>query len=210
MRINPNSSIRSGYSYEDLFVLRLCIDWLRNPDKYSEIKIQFVPVDLGIKGFALDDVTATRKNGSVEYYQIKHKQNPESDFWDSDELINKGLLKWMKSFFALKENNRICSLITNGQLDIILKKSFKDNHFNLEKIKTHNADLVLKLEEQGYSQLLLKSFFDNFNFKFNQPSKNSFEEELRQVLYKDLKVTKAGVDSLGTWLLFLDRLKLEY
>ena len=63
MRINPNSSIRSGYSYEDLYVLKLCVDWLRDPERYSEIKIQFVPENLGIKGFALDDVTASRRNG---------------------------------------------------------------------------------------------------------------------------------------------------
>ncbi|WP_312288109.1 ATP-binding protein [Chryseobacterium gleum] len=196
MRINPNSSIRSGYSYEDLFVLKLCVDWLRNPEKYNEIKIQFVPENIGIKGFALDDVTASRKNGIIEYYQIKHIQNPDSDFWDSDKLISKGLSKWIKSFSALKENERFCSLITNGQLDQALCRFFANDLFNFGKIKKSNIDFIRVLETEGFSKLTLKSFFDNFEFKFNQSDKTSFEEELRQVLYKDLKVTKSGVDSL--------------
>ncbi|AZI67476.1 NACHT domain-containing protein [Kaistella daneshvariae] len=196
MRINPNSSIRSGYSYEDLFVLKLSVDWLRDPERYSEIKIQFIPEDLGIKGFALDDVTATRKNGGVEYYQIKHLQNPDSDFWDLNKLISKGLTKWIKSFSALKESERFCSLITNGRLDDELCESFDDSLFNFEKIQKNDATFIQVLETEGYSELILKSFFDNFEFKFNQPSKTFLEEELRQVLYKDLKVTKAGVDSL--------------
>lgn len=196
MRINPNSSIRSGYSYEDLFVLKLCVDWLRNPDRYIDIKIQFVPENIGIKGFALDDVTASRKNGIIEYYQIKNIQNPDTDFWDLNKLLNKGLFKWIKSFSALEENERFCSLITNGQLDETLFDFFSDDHFNFEKFKKNDSDFIQTLETEGFSELALKSFFDNFEFKFNQPSKIFFEEELRQVLYKDLKVTKAGVDSL--------------
>lgn len=196
MRINPNSSIRSGYSYEDLFVLKLCVDWLRNPDKYIDIKIQFVPENIGIKGFALDDVTASRKNGIIEYYQIKNIQNPDTDFWDLNKLLNKGLSKWIKSFSALKENERFCSLITNGQLDETLCVFFSDDHFNFEEIKKSNSDFIQTLETEGFSESTIKSFFDSFEFKFNQPNKTFFEEELRQVLYKDLKVTKAGVDSL--------------
>jgi len=196
MRINPNSSIRSGYSYEDLFVLKLCVDWLRNPDRYIDIKIQFVPENIGIKGFALDDVTASRKNGIIEYYQIKNIQNPDTDFWDLNKLLKKGLSKWIKSFFALEENERFCSLITNGQLDETLFDFFSDGHFNFEKFKKNNSEFIQTLEIEGFSELALKSFFDNFEFKFNQPNKTFFEEELRQILYKDLKVTKAGVDSL--------------
>ncbi|GGP06240.1 hypothetical protein GCM10010992_25660 [Cloacibacterium rupense] len=195
-KINPNSAIRSGYSYEDLFVLKLCIDWLRNPKKYIEIKIQFTPENLDIKGFALDDVTAKRNDGITEYYQIKHIQNPDTDFWDLDKLLSKGLSKWVKSFSELKENERFCSLITNGQLDGTLSNFFANDHFNFKKIKKNNSDFIQTLEIDGFSELTLKSFFDNFEFKFNQPNKTFFEDELRQILYKDLKVTKAGVDSL--------------
>lgn len=196
MKINPNSSIRSGYSYEDLFVLKLCIDWLRNPKKYIEIKIQFTPENLNIKGFALDDITAKRNDGITEYYQIKHIQNPETDFWDLNKLLSKGLSKWIKSFSALKESERFCSLITNGQLDEALCGFFSDNHFNFEEIKKSDSDFIQTLETEGFSESTIESFFDSFEFKFNQPNKIFFEEELRQILYKDLKVTKAGVDSL--------------
>ena len=152
MKINPNSSIRSGYSYEDLFVLKLCIDWLRNPKKYIEIKIQFTPENLDIKGFALDDVTAKRNDGITEYYQIKHIQNPDTDFWDLKKLLSKGLSKWIKSFSALKENERFCSLITNGQLDETLCVFFSDDHFNFEEIKKSDSDFIQTLETEGFSE----------------------------------------------------------
>ena len=74
-RINPNSSIRSGYSYEDLFVMKWCADWLNSADKYSEIKVQFIPEEIRDTHFALDDIVAQRKNGDAEYYQVKHVQN---------------------------------------------------------------------------------------------------------------------------------------
>ncbi len=84
-KINPNSSIRSGYTYEDLHVLKHCVDWLLNPRSYTQIRIQFTPDLVKEKHFAIDDVTVTRTEGTTEYFQLKHRQHPDRDLWDFRE-----------------------------------------------------------------------------------------------------------------------------
>jgi hypothetical protein len=85
-RINPNSSIRSGYDFEDLYVLKLCVNWLKNPNKYSELKIQYIPSEIKAFRFAIDDIVSKDKNGLLEFHQLKHLQNPSTDLWTFDRL----------------------------------------------------------------------------------------------------------------------------
>src|SRR6202000_2224202 len=100
-RINPNSSIRSGYDFEDLYVLQLCTDWLKNPDRYKELRIQYVPSAIQALRFAIDDVVATRVDGLQEFYQLKHLQNPLTDLWTFERLLEKGLNNWISSYARL-------------------------------------------------------------------------------------------------------------
>lgn len=195
MKINPNSSIRSGYKYEDLFTLKLCVDWLLDPKLYESIRIQYKPEDIEITHFAIDDIVAQRKDGGIEYYQIKHKQNPETDLWDFNQLFNKGLSKWMKSYFALKEPNIFCSLITNGNIAPEIEQCLQNGYLNPYKILNVNPEFLDNLKSI-YDLNLINIFFREFCFQFNQPNKKDLEETLREILYKQLKVTKAGVDSL--------------
>jgi hypothetical protein len=199
-RNNPNSSIRSGYAYEDLYILQLCMEWLSEPEKFKGIRIQYVPD--GTKGFAIDDVVAEFKDGSQSFYQLKYKQNPTVDLWDFKHLLDKGLLRWIASYGML--TNAVpfqCSMITNGQpADEILTCS-SGERIDLSKIAMHFPDVGQLLSEK-FSTILLEDFFANFNFIFGQPDKHELEEKLRAKLYEDLKVTKAGVDSL---LLFIGK-----
>ncbi|MBL1220414.1 ATP-binding protein [Chryseobacterium sp. L7] len=196
MKINPNSSIRSGYKYEDLFTLKLCVDWLLDPKLYESIRIQYKPEDIEITHFAIDDIVAQRKDGGIEYYQIKHKQNPETDLWDFNQLFNKGLSKWMKSYFALKEPNIFCSLITNGNIAPEIEQCLQNGYLNPYKISDVNPEFLDNLKSIYTDLNLINIFFREFCFQFNQPNKKDLEEILREILYKQLKVTKAGVDSL--------------
>lgn len=195
-RINPNSSIRSGYSYEDLFVMKLCADWLNSADKYSEIKVQFIPEEIRDTHFALDDIVAQRKNGDAEYYQVKHVQNPDLDLWDSEKIVSKGLEKWVKSFFALKSAKKECVLFTNAKLHCSLEECYRDYKFDIQKLKSSNVEFYNCLLANGYREKELKTFFESFEFRFNQPNKKTLEEELRNHFYQKLKVTVAGVDRL--------------
>ena len=195
MRKNPNSPIRSGYKYEDVFTLKLCTEWLLEPEKYKEIRIQYTPEDIEVPHFAIDDIVATRSDNTMEFYQIKHKQNPDSDLWTFKDLSKKGIHNWIKSYLALKEYNVECYLLTNGQASDELLAYIEEGFFNLKKIEDSNLDFY-NLLLQSFTKDQLLDFFKNFNFKFNQPRKKKLEEEVRQILYRQLKAIKSGVDNL--------------
>jgi hypothetical protein len=69
MRINPNSSIRSGYAFEDLFVVKLLFDWLQSPESYKAIRVQHIPDEINNNKFYLDDVIAVDKTNCYHLYQ---------------------------------------------------------------------------------------------------------------------------------------------
>jgi hypothetical protein len=75
-RINPNSPIRGGYKFEDLYVLKLCTDWLKVPEQIKQILIQFVPNAIKASGFAIDDVVILDEDERYTFYQIKAQAKP--------------------------------------------------------------------------------------------------------------------------------------
>lgn len=194
-RKNPNSSIRSGYKYEDLYVLELCIEWLCEPEKFNKIKIQYIPE--GLKGFAIDDIVVENADSSQSYYQLKYKQNPEVDKWSFENLIEKGLFRWINSYKSVNNSPfKNFSLITNGTTDIDVQTCLKGNNLDLTKIRQYYPEVERQLKQQFTDKNLLLDFFSNFTFIFNHPDKYDLEDKLRKKLYDELKVTKAGVDSL--------------
>ncbi len=196
---NPNSSIRSGYRYEDLYVLQLCVEWLSEPQKYKSIRIQYVPE--GTKGFAIDDVVVDFPDNTRSFYQLKYKQNPDVDFWTFDHLLEKGLIRWIRSYQMLngRQHDR-CYLISNGSPGADVKKCLIGHHLDYGKIARHFPDILDMLRSHISEDDQLENFFSNFRFVFNHPSKHELEEKLRTTLYEELKVTKAGVDSLLIYL----------
>lgn len=195
-KINPNSSIRSGYSFEDLQVLKHCVNWLTNPEAFKEIRIQYTPEELAIRHFAIDDITVTRGDGIKEYYQLKHLQNPHRDFWDFKLLQSKGLKSWIKSYLSLIENSPAYgALVTNGMISEDLSGLITERKFPHHRIAEKFPDEWKMLTEQ-FGTGLLEVFFNEFEFNFQEPGIAELEASLREVMYKQLKVTKAGVDSL--------------
>lgn len=195
-RKNPNSSIRSGYKYEDLYVLQLCVEWLSDPEKFSSIKIQYAPD--GAKGFAIDDIVVDNTDSSQSFYQLKYKQNPSVDKWDFAHLIEKGLFRWITSYKMVNDNpsNNYC-LITNGETGHDVQSCLIGNKLDLARIKKDYPEVEQKLRQQFVDNSdLLEDFFSNFKFIFNHSDKYELEDKLRTKLYEELKVTKAGVDSL--------------
>jgi hypothetical protein len=195
-KINPNSSIRSGYSFEDIQVFKHCVNWLIDPKIFKEIRIQYTPEELTIRHFAIDDITVTRTDGIKEYYQLKHLQNPDRDLWDFKLLKSKGLKSWIKSFLLLIEYGPVYgALVTNGKISIDLSGLITERKFAQHRIAKEFPDDWQTLTEQ-FSAGELEVFFNEFEFKFEEPGIAELEASLREVMYKQLKVTKAGVDSL--------------
>lgn len=195
-RINPNSSIRSGYTFEDLHVLKYCVEWLLDPKAYTHIQIQNVPAEVEGKGFAIDDVTIKRSDGFTEYYQLKHRQHPDRDLWDFSELMKKGLPKWIKSYLDLYNSGPVvCAFVSNGIASEDLAIHLLNDRLDQQAIAESFPVLYSQLSTQ-FSEAELDEFFRGFKFKFDEPGISELESSLREVLYKQLKVTKAGVDSL--------------
>lgn len=89
MRINPNSSIRSGYRFEDLIFVQTCFNWLKSPKLFTSVRAQYIPDEIKTSKFYLDDIVTTSEDGSYSFYQLKYKQNPTTDFWAFDDLLEK-------------------------------------------------------------------------------------------------------------------------
>ncbi|MGV0980249.1 hypothetical protein [Empedobacter falsenii] len=202
MKKNPNSPIRSGYHYEDLFTLKLFVDWLLNPKTIQSIRIQYTPENIDIRHFSIDDIVVEKTDGSIDFYQIKHIQNPTTDLWDFEKLRYKGLFKWIDSFNAVKHSFKKCYLITNGELNEKLSLVFKNKKIDLDRLIEINPKFLEELNTKYPLKSELEYFFQNFIFNNNELNKDELEDKLRNVLYKDLKVTKAGIDNL---LLFISK-----
>ncbi len=195
-RVNPNSSIRRGYSFEDLFVLKIYADWLKSPDKFYEVQIQYVPDELNMKRFSIDDVVVIDQNGNYFFHQLKYKQHPNRDLWSFDELINKGLIKWIESFEATgKLSGCKGYLVTNGHPAEDVGACMVGSRLEYSKLGTLYPNVLTKLK-RTLAVKTIKSFFSNFHFEFSFPDLNQFEREIRNQYYYDLKATKNGVDSL--------------
>ncbi len=196
-RINPNSSIRSGYDFEDLYVLRLCIDWLKNPEQYKELKIQYVPSGIKAHRFAIDDIVAINKSGFQRFYQLKHLQNPKTDRWTFDRLLEKGLDNWISSYARLVEASitGAGALVTNGSPGADVAACLEGDLLSYEKLGDLQPALLQTLTN-SHSDTVMRGFCGNFRFTFDLPGRTEMETSLRDILYYELKITQAGADRL--------------
>ncbi len=206
MRINPNSSIRSGYKFEDLFVMQLCFNWLKNPKLYKEIKIQYVPDEVNTNKFFLDDVVAIGQRNRTYFYQLKHKQNPEVDQWTFSTLLdNNGkkiplLEKWIKSFESVNDGSA-GYFITNGYPSNDISACLQGNKLVLSKVAELYPSEYKKIQSFFNNDFAAVKFFNLFSFEFEYSDKNTLEKELRILYNRELNVTKAGFDNLLIYIL---------
>ncbi len=193
-RKNPNSPIRKGYNLEDLYLLRLCIDWLKNPLLYHSLSVQYVPDS--VEGqFALDDIV-TELDGKYVFYQVKHTQNIDIDKWTFHKLLNKGLAKWIRSFFRVQPSELVSSyMITNGNPSPELAACLQNEYLSLPTLKQTFPSEISVLEKE-FSALQLAQFFENCHFIFSLPDQEQYESLLRQEMYQDLKITEPGANRL--------------
>lgn len=195
-RINPNSSIRSGYKFEDLFLLKLCGEWLIKPELFTRINIQYVPDEIDLRRFSIDDIVLTHANQSFRFYQLKHKQQPDRDLWTFNELFDKGLPKWIRSMLdARGVSMEGAYLITNGHPADDVLACLQNDRIDftlLQSLYPQVADKLLAL----FSLDEIEFFFNSFAFLFSLPERAELEKEIREYFYYNLHATKDGVNNL--------------
>jgi hypothetical protein len=202
MRINPNSAIRSGYTFEDFFALKLFYDWLKEPNLYKTVRIQYIPDELDTNKFYLDDIVAVDKNDFYHCYQLKHKQNPSTDAWTFESFLEKGkkrealIEKWISSHSLIPKGRGLGYFVTNGLADNKIGLCLTGTKLDVKKIETSFPEFYKQLLDFSSNANELSSFLNTFSFCFNYPDKEEFERNLRSAYYNDLKVTKAGFDNL--------------
>lgn len=202
LRTNPNSPIRSGYAFEDLFVLKLCSLWLLAPNEYKEIRIQSIPDEVNSTKFYLDDVILVSADEKYHLFQIKHKQNPITDQWTFDSLLEKNgkkeslLKKWSDSYSLLPANKAKGSFHTNGYTNREISACLVDNKLNLDQINLHYPNTYKRVIEHFDNIDSAKLFLDNFSFHFAEPNLEELEKDIRNTFYKEIRVTTGGVNAL--------------
>jgi len=208
-RKNPTSPIRTGYDYQDYWGLKLCGEWLQNPDKYIWIWFETIPLEESSNDFFLDDIVLLDKNGQYHLYQIKHKQNPDKDKWDWNNLLNQDkrsrgqlkdslIRKLFKSFFkeSLKGKIAYAAFVTNGLPSQEVQNFLDNERIDIQKVKDALPEIYEKLLTQLVDTQKINEFFSIFSFSFGKKSINEIDKEIREFFIRELRATKSGIDSL--------------
>ena len=181
--IKPKAITRAGYEFQDLVGIEMLIRHYRDPDLFEWVQIE--SYDQNAK--ALDDVVALRKDGSVEYVQVKFTVNAEKYRLDWNWLLGKTangtsmLDKWARSFRKAKTNGPIHSaqLKTNRVPTDAVAECMTNNKILLEKLDLETRKLV-EAECGGPDQAA--EFFSIFELTSAMPDLEHFEVQLRDQL----------------------------
>lgn len=208
-RKNPTSPIRCGFDFQDLWGALLCVEWLKDPDKYKWIRFETLPDELNERNFFLDDIILCTQDDTYHVYQLKHKQNPEKDKWNWDSLLRqesntKGdpkdslIQKWFNSMFQPQLDGKIsfAALVSNGIADDDIQRCLNENKIDISFVKSNFPEVYSKIKEQLVDEEKIEIFFNKFFFYFGQNNIEELEQEIRNVLYEDLRVTESGATNL--------------
>ncbi|MDR7666034.1 dsDNA nuclease domain-containing protein [Methanosarcina sp. Z-7115] len=205
VRKNPTSPLRKGFDFQDLWILKLFMDWIRYPSKYKRINFETKPEE--IEGdFYFDDIVCCDKDDNYSFYQLKHKQNPDTDYWKWDEFLKqeKGtngkkdslFQKWFKSYNGNSENIAFIEFITNGSPENDLKECILDNKIDIVSVKSSFPQVYEKIVSQLNDEDAIHNFFSNLNFLFGQKDLEELEMEIKEFFFNELRATGNGVNSL--------------
>lgn len=199
---NPTSSIRSGFDYQDLWVLKLFGEWLSNPEQYQWIQIETSPDDEIPSKFYLDDIVCFGSEDLYWFYQIKHRQDPR-DQWTWDNLLvpstKKGtsyIKKWSLSLLPHLEKTKEAFFITNGQASEEIGKYLDKETIDIEKIKKEDRGLHDRLKEAIGTDQEVIQFFEKMRFCFSQKENGDLEKETREFFYSSLGAVESGIVNL--------------
>lgn len=184
--------------------MKLCGDWLVDPDSFRSIQFETAPEESGTGGFYLDDIILRDKGDLYHFYQVKHRQDPQN-LWSWDDLLvgKEGkpslLKKWADSIEReeLKEKVKYAGLVTDSGAEANIVSFLGDNKkIDIDAIKASDSDLFAKIIAAIGEEDVAASFFKLFSFNFAQKVPDEFEKENFERFYKDLNATENGVVNL--------------
>lgn len=142
----------AGYYYQTLYGVKFLLEWLANPNIYSQVAFEADTSDESIPA-AIDDIVCKREDGTFEYYQVK---------FTSD--ASKHELSWEWLFKKSKKGRSLVKKLFDGLKEIDLSR-------------LHSAELVTnRVPSEEFSRSLSKNFL-NFD-KLNKETRALFVDEL--------------------------------
>ena len=181
--IKRTAITRAGYEYQDLVGIQILIDHFRDPDLYDWVQLE--SDDPAFQ--AIDDVVALRKEGSVEFVQVKFTVDAEQYPLDWDWLLaSKGrgssiLSKWVQSFLRAKSFGRVhrARLVTNRIPSAEFAACMNGAHVDFDKIP---EEIRARVESACGTRERAEEFFSEFAFSGEQPDLDHYEDNLRDLL----------------------------
>lgn len=204
LRINRTSSIRSGFAYQDFWGLRLCGEWLVNPDQYKWIQFETCPDEENPNEFYLDDIVCLDLNNCYHFYQVKHRQD-STNKWIWDNLLNAErsggtslIKKWANSLVTRLDKTKEAYFITNGDQEDDIAKYISNELLDIKQIKIGDATLYNRIVTEVGDENNADRVFHLLHFRFNQEnlSGDKLEATIRQFFYEKLSATESGVTNL--------------
>lgn len=182
---------RVGYSYQDLWCIKLLIDWFHQPDLYQWMTIE--NSESGPHKFiGLDDVVALNSHGKYELYQVKFTIDSERKYLSLslDWLLKKKdkgtslIQKWNTDFRKYNECDLLAKavLITNRVPDDVISNALNNEIIDLKKIP---SEYLSQIYDQLGGADEAENFFSHFKFQHSQPTNNDLETSLRNSLVPD-------------------------
>jgi len=203
-RKNITSPIRSGFDYQDFWALKLCGEWLLNPEKYKWMRIEANPTE--DQAFYLDDIVLVDNQNLYHLHQAKFKTDNQYR-WDWNDFLKKRkgkngelpslFMKWATSIHNLGEENiKKVALVTNGNVSNDLKEYLTNQKIDIYKIKTANPERYELIKNEIGEGEFIETFFSKFEIIFENLTIEHVENKIEEFFNDKLNVTKAGFDSL--------------
>ena len=201
-RINRTHSIRTGFDYQDIWGLRLCGEWLSNPEKYKTIHFEVAADEDDKSVLYLDDIAQTDSQEKQSLYQVKYRVDA-NDAWTWKDLTipkkaagTSNLKKWAQSVLLRLDKLETASFITNAKAADEIARFLTGSKISISTLKNADPALYTTIQDEVGSEADMIAFFEKFTFLFSQKSLEALETEVRDHFYKNLYATEGGVNSL--------------
>ncbi len=199
--INPINSALNVYSYQQLHIFQLCMEWLAEPEKFNSITFRYRNND--VSNPEIDHITVECANRRCIFYQTWYKKNPKTNEWDFNQLIEKGLYKWIISYGQLNTPHmNSFRFITNANTGPDVYNCLNGQKIDLEKIELRYPELTGKLKMEITDYNLVSNFFKHSTFIFNHSEHHSINGELKSYLYDQFKINETGANNLLLFIAF--------